>query len=76
MSRASRSSRSLNREAEGTEAMQHVMDDVRAADLRSARQPKGRPLPWPGVLQTLLIVVSAVQICRCAGKPWRSESVV
>jgi hypothetical protein len=50
--------------------MQHVLDDVRRADIRPTSPPAGRSLRWPGVLQALLILVSAVQLGRCAGKPW------
>ncbi|HEY7312787.1 MAG TPA: hypothetical protein VH643_25715 [Gemmataceae bacterium] len=50
--------------------MEHVMDDVRRADLRSAQQSVGRFPRWADVLQAILVLVSAVQIARCSGKPW------
>jgi hypothetical protein len=47
--------------------MQPVLDDVRAI---ATRRENGRPLDWLGVVQTVLVLASIVQFCRCSGKPW------
>jgi hypothetical protein len=50
--------------------MQHVMDDVRGTAIHGARQSAARSGHGLDILQLVLILVSAVQMCRCAGKPW------